>query len=64
VDVASFMSGGSLLDLTAMIAAVVENRGAISAGRGGAVVLAATRVVNTGVIQAPLGRVDLVAAAA
>jgi large exoprotein involved in heme utilization and adhesion len=53
MDVASFMSGGSLLDLTAMTAAVVENRGAISAGRGGAVVLAAARVVNTGVIQAP-----------
>ena len=62
MDIASFMAGASQLDLTAMTAAVVQNRGAISAARGGAVVLAASRVVNVGVIQAPLGRVDLAAA--
>ncbi len=59
IEVSAFMAGSSALDLTDMTSAAVQNPGAITAAGGGLVAFLASRVLNSGTIDAPLGRVEL-----
>ena len=59
IDAAKFMSGATRVLLNGMSAGTVENRGSITAKDGGLVALVAPQVVNSGVIQANLGSVEL-----
>lgn len=59
VDVAAFMAGRTELDLTNMTSAAVVNPGDVTAAEGGLVAFLASRVVNSGTVEARLGRVEL-----
>jgi filamentous hemagglutinin family protein len=59
LDTGKFMSGASRVSVSGMGTGTVENRGRITAKDGGLVALVAPHVVNSGLIQANLGSVEL-----
>ncbi|MDD9901774.1 MAG: filamentous hemagglutinin N-terminal domain-containing protein [Alphaproteobacteria bacterium] len=63
INVQDFM-GGAPFALTGMTSGTVQNMGTITAKSGGLVALVAPHVINSGIIQARLGRVELASGSA
>ena len=59
IDVNQVMSGAKTIDIIGISGGSIINEGQITAKQGGLVALIAPRVVNSGVISAQLGRIEL-----